>query len=89
MKKMSISDKDTSRENLTKRPTYEDTREEPNRSARVQPNTGSARLRDKTDDDIRSVTSAGRRERDRHTVGDDDVRSTTTSGGRNRDRHAR
>lgn len=87
---MSISDKDTSRENLTKRPTYEDTREEPNRGARVQPNTGSARLRDKTDDDIRSVTSSGRRERERHAVGDDDVRSTTaTQGGRNRDRHGR
>jgi hypothetical protein len=80
---MSIAgDKDTSRENLTKKQIYDDTREEqPNRGARIQPNTGSARHRDKMEDDIRSTTSSGRRERERATLDDDDKRI--------RDRHAR
>ncbi|ETN46966.1 uncharacterized protein HMPREF1541_01156 [Cyphellophora europaea CBS 101466] len=92
MKKLSIAtpdSKDMSRESLSKRTvTNEEPREEANRGARVQPNTSSTRHRDKADSDIRSTTTSGWRERDRHTVDDDDVRSTMSSARRDpRDRH--
>ena len=83
-RKMSIADvKDTSREDLSKKKPYDDAKEEPNRGARIQPNTSSTRHRDKMEDDIRSTTS-GRRERERADV-DDDIRSIAS--GRPRDRH--